>query len=69
MYFLPPFFIATTPQIWRRIAPTPDIFRAIEKSTHAISWIDFFKASCKSADVFGGEIHNTPISLLPKNIT
>jgi hypothetical protein len=34
----------------------------------AISWIDFFKASCKSAEVFGGEIHNTLILLLPKNL-
>ncbi len=30
--------------------------------------IDFFKASSKSAEVFGGEIHNTLISRLPKNL-
>ena len=35
MYFLPPFFIATTPPNMAKnyLAPTHDIFRAIEKST------------------------------------
>jgi hypothetical protein len=30
--------------------------------------IDFFKTLGKSAEVFEGEIHNTLISLLPKNL-
>ena len=74
MYFLPPFFIAATPpNMATNSSDAWHIFRAIEKSTLEIliscdSPIDFLKASCKSADLFWREIHNTPISLLPEKV-